>query len=143
MYGYNNSYIPNFNNRFNNQNTYSQSIPKNTYDQSSALPTNVNWVYVNGIDGARNHMVQPNQTIWLMDNNDKKFYVKSADIFGVTTLRAYNFTEIDFNAQNRDSFDTSDINLSDYVKKSEIEEIIETKLNEIVEQSLKGGKNND
>ena len=30
---------------------------------------NVNWIQVNGVDGARNQIVQPGGTSWMMDNN--------------------------------------------------------------------------
>lgn len=30
---------------------------------------NVNWIQVAGIDGARNQIVQPGTTAWMMDNN--------------------------------------------------------------------------
>ena len=37
---------------------------------------NVNWIQVAGIDGARNQIVQPGTTAWMMDNNAPYFYVK-------------------------------------------------------------------
>ena len=34
-----------------------------------AIPTqNVNWIYVAGVDGAKNQIVQPGNTAWMMDN---------------------------------------------------------------------------
>ncbi|MGM9683219.1 MAG: hypothetical protein ACI3XQ_06450 [Eubacteriales bacterium] len=71
---------------------YSQ--PQFRQQQSQQPPTNVNWIQVNGIDGARNITVQPGNTIWAMDNNEPVFYVKSADSMGVASLKAYRFTEI-------------------------------------------------
>ena len=55
---------------------------------------NVNWIYVNGMAGARDHIVQPGQTAWMMDNNDPIIYVKAVDGMGSATLRAYALQEI-------------------------------------------------
>ena len=55
---------------------------------------NVNWIYVNGIQGAREHIVQPGQTAWLMDNNDPIIYVKAVDAVGTSSLRAFQLVEV-------------------------------------------------
>lgn len=72
---------------------------------------NVNWIQVNGIDGAKDVIVQPNQTSWMMDTNSQKFYIKSSDSLGVSSLKCYQFSEIDLNNQNLKEtvapFDTS------------------------------------
>lgn len=62
--------------------------------QPPAPTTNVNWIQVAGIDGARNQIVQPGHTIWMMDNNSPVFFVKSVDGMGSTTFKAFQFTEI-------------------------------------------------
>ena len=56
--------------------------------------TNVSWIYVNGLSGARDHIVQPGQTAWMMDNNDPVIYVKAVDGMGSATLRAFALQEI-------------------------------------------------
>lgn len=61
--------------------------------QASAQP-NVNWIQVAGIDGARNQIVQPGGTAWMMDNNAPFFYVKSVDGMGTATLKAFRFDEV-------------------------------------------------
>lgn len=63
--------------------------------QASTPPQNVNWVYVNGIGGAREQIVQPGGTAWMMDNNDPVIYVKAVDSMGSATLRGFRLTEID------------------------------------------------
>lgn len=63
--------------------------------QMQAPPAqNVNWIHVAGIDGAKNQIVQPGQTTWMMDNNSPFFYVKSVDNMGSATLRVFQFQEI-------------------------------------------------
>lgn len=62
--------------------------------QSQAQQQNVNWIQVSGIDGAKNQIVQPGSTVWMMDNNAPMFYVKSADAMGTSTFKAFRFEEI-------------------------------------------------
>ena len=58
---------------------------------------NVNWIQVTGIDGARNQIVQPGTTAWMMDNNAPYFYVKSVDGVGSVTFKAFEFHEVQAN----------------------------------------------
>lgn len=62
--------------------------------QQATPTTNVNWIQVAGIEGARNQIVQPGHTIWMMDNNNPIFYVKAVDNMGSATLKAFQFAEI-------------------------------------------------
>lgn len=104
MYNYNNSnynsYPTNYMNYqpsyMNTQQRISQLPQYPQYNNQNNIPNqNVTWIQVNGIAGAKEHIVQPNQTAWLMDNNDSVFFVKSADNLGVTSLKCYKFFEID------------------------------------------------
>lgn len=56
--------------------------------------SNVQWVYVNGVQGAREQIVQPGQTLWMMDNNDPVIHIKAVDSLGTSTLRSFRLTEI-------------------------------------------------
>lgn len=56
--------------------------------------SNVQWVYVNGVQGAREQIVQPGQTLWMMDNNDPVIHIKAVDSVGTSTLRSFRLTEI-------------------------------------------------
>ena len=59
------------------------------------VPTqNVNWIQVAGIEGAKNQIVQPGATAWMMDNNAPFFYVKSVDGMGSATFKVFRFEEI-------------------------------------------------
>ena len=62
--------------------------------QPQAPTTNVNWIQVAGIEGARNQIVQPGHTAWMMDNNSPVFYVKSVDGMGSATFKVFQFAEI-------------------------------------------------
>lgn len=99
---------------YNNQNN--NMTQNNNMSQNNGVTSNVTWIQVNGINGAKEHIVQPNQTAWLMDNNDSVFFVKSADNLGVTTLRCYKFYEINANEQVKE-------NTVNYVLKSDFDNL--------------------
>lgn len=116
------------------QNFYSQQ--QNGWNQQSvpaqqtqaAQPTqNVNWVYVSGVDGAKNQIVQPGQTVWMMDNNEPYFYVKAVDGVGSSSLRIFQFSEVQDVTPEQP---TQQIDMSQYVQRKEFDE-----LKAMVEQS--------
>lgn len=64
------------------------------FQQNDVKRTNAEWIFVNGIQQVREHIVQPNQTLYFMDNNSPAIYCKTADNFGTTQLKAYRLEEI-------------------------------------------------
>ena len=87
--------------------------------QSQSPSQNVNWIYVSGVDGAKNQIVQPGQTAWMMDNNDPYFYVKSVDGVGSSTFRIFQFAEVQEVAPEQAA--QSQIDLSQYVQRGEFD----------------------
>lgn len=83
---------------------------------------NVNWIPVSGYQGAKDHIVQPNTTAWMMDNNEPVFYVKSADNLGTTTFKAYRFEEISEPGQ---TVSVPQLDMSKYVQRDEFEDLKE------------------
>lgn len=110
--------------------------------QSAQTPAqNVDWIRVSGIDGAKNQIVQPGQTVWMMDNNDPYFYVKSADNVGSCTFRIFQFAEVQEIAQEQQS--QPQIDLSEYVQRGEFEQLkamIEQLTNAQEKQPVKANK---
>ena len=51
--------------------------------------------FVNGIEGAKAHIVAPNQTIYLRDNDAEIIYIKTADAQGRYSLKAYNLVPVE------------------------------------------------
>lgn len=95
-----------------------QNVPA----QQAVQPTstqNVNWIQVSGIDGAKNQIVQPGQTAWMMDNNQSYFYVKSVDSVGSSTFRIFQFAEVADVAPEQTA--QPQIDLSGYVQRSEFD----------------------
>lgn len=84
---------------------------------------NVNWIHVAGIDGAKNQIVQPGQTTWMMDNNSPFFYVKSVDNMGSATLRVFQFQEIPSDALTAPQTQQKDYS-DKYVTREEYNELL-------------------
>lgn len=104
------------------QSFYNQQNNNWNQQNNQATPMqNVNWIRVSGIDGAKNQIVQPGQTVWMMDNNEPYFYVKSADNVGSCTFRIFQFTEVQEIAQEQT--EQQKIDLSEYVQRGEFEQL--------------------
>lgn len=63
------------------------------YNQTQQNQNN-NIIFVQGEVGAKSFQLQPNQSVMLLDNDDSKFYIKTTDATGMSTLKAYRFEEI-------------------------------------------------
>lgn len=78
----------------------------------------INWVQ--GLDGARAWQLTPNSNVMLLDNeNEGMFYIKTSDNVGMCTLRVFKYEEITPTQNPQPKVD-----LSEYVKKSELESYI-------------------
>jgi hypothetical protein len=77
--------------------------------------------------------VQPGATAWLMDNNDTVFYVKASDSLGVTSLKAFRFTEIGL---EQTQLPQMAIDPSQYVQRAEFDEL-KAKLEELTTAQTK------
>lgn len=109
------------------QNFYAQAQSGSFGQQGSQQPAapsqNVNWIQVNGIDGAKNQIVQQGHTAWMMDNNEPYFYVKSVDNVGSCTFRIFQFAEVQEITQEQPG--QPQIDLSQYVQRDEFERLRE------------------
>lgn len=103
------------------QNTWNHQAPVQQTTQAPAPSQNVNWIQVSGIDGAKNQIVQPGQTAWMMDNNQPYFYVKSVDGVGSSTFRIFQFAEVADVPQEQE--EQPQIDLSGYVQRDEFDQL--------------------
>lgn len=74
---------------------YPQSYPQN-YQQNMPQqnpPQNNGMVWVQGLEGAKAHVIGAGQSILLMDSETNCFYLKSADQNGMPSLRIFDYTE--------------------------------------------------
>ena len=95
-------------------------------------------IWVQGIEGAKAYQIAPSSNILMLDSeNDGIFYIKVSDNVGMCTLRIFKFTEITDQQPAK-------LNPDEYVKKSELEELINKmlggKVNEQSVQSVKSTK---
>lgn len=51
--------------------------------------------YVNGKQSAESYQLPPNSSVILMDSNIARFYMKKTDASGLSTIRAYDFKEVE------------------------------------------------
>lgn len=75
---------------------YNQGVAQGfnaVYNQTYQNQNN-NIIFVQGEVGAKSFQLQPNQSVMLLDNDDSKFYIKTTDSTGMSTLKAYRFEEI-------------------------------------------------
>ena len=102
--------------------------------QMQAPTSNVNWIQVAGIEGARNQIVQPGHTIWMMDNNNPIFYVKSVDGMGSATFKAFQFAEIQPEAPRMAENQNNSAN-GDYVTRKEFDALLK-RLGELPDEEV-------
>lgn len=57
-------------------------------------PDNSGVLWVQGEAGAKSWFVNPGATVLLMDSEAMRFYLKSADINGVPTMRTFEYSEV-------------------------------------------------
>lgn len=94
----------------------------NQYQQQQETPTN-NLLWVQGIEGAKALMLPPNSKVICLDSEiENRAYIKIADELGATKLRKFELHEIFEDAG------TTSKDLSDYVRKDELQELIMTLL---------------
>lgn len=89
--------------------------------QTPAPQSNISWIYVNGVQGARDQIVQPGQTVWMMDNNDPVIHVKAVDGMGTATLKSFQLLEL--NPQQQTAAQQPD--LSQYATRAEVQNLAE------------------
>ena len=107
-----------------------QNFPQ-AYQQNPYIRTQqtngIRWVQ--GIEGAKAWQMMPNSNDVLLDSeNNGIFYIKICDGVGMYTLRRFRYEEIS------DVSTTEKADLSEYVKKSELQELI---------KSMLGGNSNE
>lgn len=112
------------------QNFYSQQQSMN-WGQQNAQPQpqppsqNVDWVYVAGLEGAKNQIVQPGFKVWMMDNNNPYIYVKSVDKVGSPEFHAFFIQEVSEEELSKqiNAATEPQIDPSQYVQRAEFDEL--------------------
>ena len=84
-------------------------------------------VWVQGESAAKAYPVAPGNSILLMDSEDQRFYIKSADASGMPLpLRCFSYTE-EVSAQQ--SFTAPEVDTSQFITRQEFEERMNEQMN--------------
>ena len=127
MYNYNNTpyynpYAPSY-----SGNSHYQTQNNNMMAQQ---PTYTPLVFVNGVEGAKAYIVQPNSTIYLRDSDSDKLFIKYCDAQGRSTLRTYALVELDEQGNKKVAAPIQEIDPEQFVTKESFR-AVETKLNKL------------
>lgn len=112
------------------QTMYQQAQPAQTVMpsyQQAQMPQSTSITWVQGEAGAKAHPLAPGSNALLMDSESEVFYIKSVDGSGMPMpLRTFEYKEI-FPAADtvgtRHSHDTEQMDMSEYAKQKDIDEI--------------------
>lgn len=115
-------------NQFNQMANLPQRNQFNSYFNPNSITTNTtstnNIVWVQGIEGAKAWQLNPNSMVILLDSEvEGKMYIKVSDNIGMSTLRIFNYTE-EIPSNNNATTQKQDLDLSQYVKKDELNKLI-------------------
>ena len=102
-------------------NVYPQMSSYYPQQRMNSYPVSNSIIWVQGIEGAKAYQVSPNSIIQLMDSeNDGIFYIKSSDNIGMSTLRVFQYKEIEPTQKSTEVHP----DLSEYVRKDELKGLI-------------------
>lgn len=80
------------------------------------MQSNMQWIRVNGAQGAREVSVQPGGEVWIMDESRPVFYFKQANAMGQTITKAFRFEEIGLD-------DSANMDVSKFATKEDLQAI--------------------
>lgn len=95
----------------------------NPYGSYQPRPQLNTYAFVNGVEGAKSYIVQPNQTVLLMDAEQPICYMKQANGLGQSTLRYFKLVETNEN-DIRSAVSQNVAPSVDYATKNDIADII-------------------
>lgn len=102
------------------------------YYQNPLQKNGITWVQ--GIEGAKAFQLAPNSNVMLLDSEtDGRFYIKVSDNIGMCNLRVFEYKEVT-NTQK------AEVDMSQYVTRNELNEIINSLKGESNEQSVSAVK---
>ena len=97
------------------QSQYQQAV---NVPQQPQQHINQGLLWVSGEVGAKSYLVAPNSTVLLMDSDAQRFYLKSADMSGMPSLRIFEYSEVPQNALQAPYSDMKELD-SKYVTREE------------------------
>jgi hypothetical protein len=76
------------------QNFQQQTIPAQPMLMQQPRQDQNGLIWVQGEAGAKSWYITPGSTVLLMDSENQRFYLKSADMNGVPAMRTFEYTEV-------------------------------------------------
>ena len=99
-------------------------------------PRNNGILWVQGIEGAKAWQLPANSNVMLLDSEtDGRFYIKTSDNIGMCNLRVFEYKEITDTPKAE-----TNIDLSEYVTRNELSEVIKSLKGELDEQPVQSTK---
>ena len=111
---------------------YPYATPTPSFTHGATASTN-NIVWVQGIEGAKAWQLNPNSMVILLDSEvEGKMYIKVSDNIGMCSLRIFNYTEevAETTTASDSTLKTEELDLSCFVKRDELQDLIKEALNE-------------
>lgn len=130
----------------NYQQSYQQQPQMQTPMQTPINPQNTGIIWVQGEIGARAYPVAAGNSVLLMDSEGQNFFIKSADMSGMPTMKKYSYSEVveeplKLESHDNRDYDTAKLASRDEVKKLQ-EEVVELKKQLEAMGTNAGGKQN-
>lgn len=94
-------------------------MPNYNYQNPYMQQHNNGIVWVQGIEGAKAYQLSPGSNVILMDSEDDRFYIKTADNIGMCNLRIFEFKEITQSKQEK-------VDTTQFVTREEFNRLVES-----------------
>ena len=105
---------------YNNNNMYAPHNMMDVMRQMYGQPRNqIQWVL--GIENAKSYPMQPNSTVLLMDSEQPRFYIKTADQNNMCSIKTYDFQEVQ---ETPAAAPTIDVNT--FITREELSKLLES-----------------
>lgn len=110
------------NNFYNQPFGYMPQYMRNNVPMPMQSSNGITWVL--GIENAKSQYVEPGKSAILMDSEEPKFYIKTVDMNGMGSIKAYSFKEIDTTVPQPQTA-APQVDMSQYVTKEELKEMLD------------------
>ena len=120
------------NNNMQYQQAYQQPQVQMQQQQTNYLPL----TFVNGIEGAKAFIVNPNQVIYLKDSDSNLLFEKKADSQGKYTITAFELKQVDYSRPVQKPVETP-VNYATIDDLTKLQVRLENMINEIKSKEIK------
>jgi hypothetical protein len=93
--------------------------------QTPINPQNTGIIWVQGEIGARAYPVASGNSVLLMDSEGQNFFIKSADMSGMPTMKKYSYSEVVEEPMKLESHDNRDYDTAKLASRDEVKKLQE------------------